>query len=170
MTLEEQLRDFETEEQLQDALVRHMCSLIAGADLAGLNTALRDAATWSQKVDACVRTLLGHMPHTVQYAGALIEAALARISGARDYVVPARSLRSQLVLLHAKTAYAAAAPLTLQQHSQRPIVVHQLRSPLSYVSKDMECSSVINRYLDADILSAFEKKNLCEFYKIHKEE
>uniref|UniRef100_A0A2A4K4X5 oleoyl-[acyl-carrier-protein] hydrolase n=1 Tax=Heliothis virescens TaxID=7102 RepID=A0A2A4K4X5_HELVI len=166
-TLEEQLSSFKTEEQLQDAIIRHMSKLITGKDIPALDDILRESATWSEKVEACVRSLLGSMQHSVQYARAQIESALAYITRARGYVAPVRALRSQLVLLRAASSRPPAH--ALQRHSQRPVAVHQLRTPLSYVSSDMECPAIVNRYLDNDIKTEFEMKNLCEAYSLYKD-
>nr|XP_049699195.1 fatty acid synthase [Helicoverpa armigera]XP_049699196.1 fatty acid synthase [Helicoverpa armigera] len=166
-TLEEQLSSFKTEEQLQDAIIRHMSKLITDEDVPALDDILSETATWSEKVAVCTRSLLGRMQHSVQYAQAQIESALGNISRGRAYVAPVRALRSQLVLLRAANCKPAAR--ALQQHSQRPVAVHQLRTPLSYVSNDMECPAIINRYLDDEIKTEFEMKNLCEAYSLYKD-
>ena len=166
--LEEQLRDFKTEEQVQDSIIRHMSKLLIGEDVAELDDMLRDGGTWSQKLDACVRVLLKHMQHSAQYARGLIEAAIASVERVRGYVAPTRALRSQLVLLRAATAHVTSPAQALQRHSLRPVAAHQLRTPLSFISNDMECSGIINRYLDNQIKTEFEMKNLCDAYNLYQ--
>lgn len=165
--IEDKLSEFKTEEQLQNAVVQHMFKLMVGDVTADLEEAVKTATTWAQKVDACVRTLLGRVSHSAQYARAFIEAALARIYRLRGYVAPARALRSQLVLLRAVTAHTTAAPLALQQHSQKPIAVYQLSAPLAHAASDIRCASIINEYLDPTILDDFEKRNLCDAYLVN---
>ena len=164
--LEEQLHVFKTEEQLQDSVIRHMSTLLVGEDVAELNDVLRDGGTWSQKLDACVRVLLKHMQHSAQYARGVIEAALASLKRARGYVAPARSLRSQLVLLRATTAHVTSPAQALQRHSLLPVALHQLHTPLSFITKDIQCPSIINRCLSIEMKSEFEVKNLCDAYSL----
>ncbi|XP_075984128.1 fatty acid synthase-like [Anticarsia gemmatalis] len=161
--LEEHLSDLQTEEELQNSLIRHMFTLMADCGTERLDKALQSATTWAQKVDACVRCLLGNMTHSAQYAQAVIEAALARIQQVRRHKVVARPLRSRLVLLRASTTNTTFQPSALQQHSQQPVVVHQLEWPLAHVLYDTHCSSFVNECLDEELLNAFKEKNLCEF-------
>ncbi|KAJ8713074.1 hypothetical protein PYW08_008378 [Mythimna loreyi] len=165
-TLEDQLRAYKTEEHLQDAITRHMSKLLIGENIPNFDDVLKDATTWSQKVDACVRALLGRLPYSVQYARGLIEAAMASIKRSRSYVAPALVLRSQLVLLRTSSANVTAPGPELQKYSQRPVAVHQLRTPLSFICYDMECQAIINRNLDTQIKSEFEMKNLCCAYNL----
>ncbi|XP_075983655.1 fatty acid synthase-like [Anticarsia gemmatalis] len=164
--LKEQLSELQTEEQLQDAIVRHMFTLMAGGDTSGLDEALQNAATWTEKVDACVRHSLGRMPHSAQYSRTLIEASLARINQVRGYSAKLKPLRSQLVLLRAASSNAAEQQTTLQKYSQKPVAVYQLSSSLSYASHDLQCASVINKHLDADTRNAFESQNRCDSYYV----
>ncbi|KAJ8711411.1 hypothetical protein PYW07_008653 [Mythimna separata] len=164
--IEEQLRDLKTEEQLQDSVIRHMSKLLVGEDIANLDEVLRDANNWSEKVDACVRVLLGRLQHSVQYARGLIEAALVSIKRSRGYVPLVRALNSQLVLLRPASGNTTSSAQELQRYSQRPIAIHQLRTPLSFISNDMEFQAIINRYLDSEIKSEFENNNLCHTYNV----
>ena len=162
--LEEQLADYKTEEQLQDAVARHMFTLMAGGDTTGLDNALQTASTWSQKVDACVRTLLGRVSHSAQYARALFETTLRRIERTRGYVPRVQALSSQLILMRAASAHPAPAPLELQQHSQHPVVVHQLHAPLAHAPIDLQTASIVNTYLDPAIIERFDTNNICNTY------
>ncbi|KAJ8711409.1 hypothetical protein PYW07_008651 [Mythimna separata] len=162
--LEEQLAEYETEEQLQDAVVRHMFTLMVGGDTTGLGNALQTAGTWSAKVDICVRTLLGRVSHSAQYARGLLETTLRRVERARGYVSRVHALRSQLVLLRPASPHPAPSPLKLQRHSQRPIVVHQLSAPLAHAPTDLKCAAIVNTYLHPTILENFNKKNICNTY------
>ncbi|KAJ8711414.1 hypothetical protein PYW07_008656 [Mythimna separata] len=162
--LEEQLRNINTEEQLQDAVIRHMSRLLVGEDIASLDEVLRDANNWSEKVDACVGVLLGRLQHSTQYVRGIITAALASIKRLRGYVAPAHALRSQIVLLRAASTNVTSSVQELQRYSQRPVAIHQLHTPLSFISNDMECQALVNRYLDTEIKSEFDMLNLCDTY------
>ena len=146
-----------------------MSKLLVGEDVAELDDVLRDGGTWSQKLDACVRVLLQRMQHSAQYARGVIEAALASVERAYGYVAPARALNSQLVLLRAATAHVMSPAQALQRYSQRPVAVHQLGTPLSFILNDMECPGIINRYLDTEMKSEFEMKNLCISYTLYQD-
>nr|XP_049699201.1 uncharacterized protein LOC126055185 [Helicoverpa armigera] len=164
--LEEQLSEFAREEELQNSVARHMFTLMAGGDARGLG-GLQAARTWAQKVELCVRTLLGRVPHSAQYARALLETALSRIQRARAHVPRVRALRSRLVLLRAAAARPQPPARALQHHSQLPVVVHQLTSPLAHATADLQCAAVINRYLHPDILQHFDNKNICDTYLLN---
>ncbi|XP_047033191.1 fatty acid synthase-like [Helicoverpa zea] len=164
--LDEQLSEFASEEELQNAVARHMFTLMAGGDARGLG-GLQAARTWAQKVELCVRTLLGRVPHSAQYARALLETALSRIQRARAHVPRVRALRSRLVLLRAAAARPQPPARALQQHSERPLRVHQLTSPLAHATADLQCAAVINRYLHPDILQHFDNKNICDTYLLN---
>ncbi|XP_075983865.1 fatty acid synthase-like [Anticarsia gemmatalis] len=168
--LNEQLSEFASEEQLQDGVLRHMYTLMAGSDTALLEKALENTTSWSQKIDACVRTLLGRVSHSAQYARALIETAVARITQVRQYSAVARPLRSRLVLLRAATAHVTqqhSVLQSLQRYSQQPVSVHQLKAPLSHVAADLNCAAIINENLDSTILEDFSAKNICDTYLLN---
>ncbi|CAD0204515.1 unnamed protein product [Chrysodeixis includens] len=162
--IEENISEYNTEELLQNAVVEHMCNLMVKSKTDNLKEALKGAATWPEKVEAGVRAMMGHMPYSAQYARACINAALAHIQSARGCVVPARKLRSQLVLMRAALPCEEEAKQALQKHSQRPVIVHQLSTPLAHVASDIRCASIINQHLDSEILESFEKKNICDGY------
>ncbi|CAD0204513.1 unnamed protein product [Chrysodeixis includens] len=162
--IEENISEYKTEELLQNAVVEHMCNLMVESKTDNLKEALKGAATWPEKVEAGVRAMLGHMPYSAQYARAFIGAALARIQSARRCVAPARALRSQLVMMRAALPNEEEAKQALQKHSQRPVIVHQLSTPLAHVASDIRCASIINQHLDSEILESFEKKNICDGY------
>ncbi|XP_075983866.1 fatty acid synthase-like [Anticarsia gemmatalis] len=164
--VEDTLSEYKTEEELQDGVVRHMFQLMGGADLVGLDKALQKANTWQQKVEGCMQFLRGNVTHSVQYARALIESALMRIKQAQKHNAAARPLRSRIVLLRAATEHTSDVT-SLQQHSQQPVTVHQLSAPLAHAADDTRCAAIVNAALDPEILTAFEKRNLCEAYLLN---
>ncbi|CAH0696877.1 unnamed protein product [Spodoptera exigua] len=167
LRLEDQLAEYETKEQLQDAVAKHMYSIMTEGDSTGVDEALQAASTWPQKVDACVRNLLGRVSHSAQYARALIESALRRIEATRHYVPRVHALRSQIVLMRAASSHPAPSPAALQRHSQRPVIVHQLTAPLAQVTTDLNCAVIVNTYLDSTLQEIFDNKNLCNTYLIN---
>ncbi|XP_052751893.1 fatty acid synthase-like [Galleria mellonella] len=160
--LEDELSEYKTEEELQDAITQHMFTLMGGTTTAGVQMDLHQYSTWREKNDACVRTLLGHVPHSAQYARANIEEAYTRISLLRQYKPKPYALQSQIVLLQASANHSLRN--TIQQYSQKPVIVYNLDTPLAHVSIDLRCSNLINRHLPVELLEAFNRKNICETY------
>lgn len=165
--------DSSEEQALQDAVARHMCALMGGGGSAQLEDALRAASSWREKVEASVRALRGRVAHSAQYARALIEAAYARVTQARQHAraqaqVEPRALQSRVVLLRSPAPHAAPAPAPaphpLQRYSQLPLVVHDLRAPLTRSTDDLRVAAFINQNLHEDILKEFESKNLLDTY------
>ncbi|KAI8442368.1 hypothetical protein MSG28_005890 [Choristoneura fumiferana] len=157
-----------SEQALQDAVVRHMCALMGGGGSAQLEAALRDASSWREKVEASVRALRGRVAHSSQYARALIEAAYARVTQARQHARAQaqrepRALQSRVVLLRspppaaaaAAAAAPAAAPHPLQRYSRQTLRVHDLRAPLTRCTDDLRVAAFINQNLDQQILEKF---------------
>lgn len=164
-TLERALSPYSGEAALQEAVTRHMFALMARGSGADVEGALRSCSSWSARVDACVRSLLGHVPHSAQYARALLVEAYTRIGAARRAATPTRTLRSRLVLLRACCEHDCVRDTcSLQRYTQQPLHVRDLAVPLAHVAADLRVSAIINSCLDDDILQAFEKKNLCDTY------
>ncbi|KOB69211.1 Uncharacterized protein OBRU01_17234 [Operophtera brumata] len=161
--IKEQLREYKNEDTLQIGLVQHMFTLMTGESAVSLKNI--EGVTWRQRVDICVRTLLGHVPHSAQYARSLIEAAYARIATTFNYNAELIALKSNVVVLRALSPHSASSvPCTLHRYSQQPISIYNLTTPLAHVTRDMRCASIINKHLSKEILEEFEVKNLCETY------
>ncbi|XP_075991465.1 fatty acid synthase-like [Anticarsia gemmatalis] len=160
--LNSQLSEFNTEEQLQDGVLRHMYTLMAGTDTAQLEKALQNVTTWPEKLNSCVRTLLGRVSHSAQYARTLIESALARIKQGRRYNATEK-IRSRVVFIRPKGTQSVEVE-KLQQYSLQPVSVHQLETPLPHLLTDLQCTAIINEHLDPAVLEAYSTKNLCQTY------
>ncbi|XP_045770797.1 fatty acid synthase-like [Maniola jurtina] len=165
-TFEEKLADFETEESLQTAVIRHMFALLINDDnLEDLDCVLRRNCTWTEKIYLCVQKLLGRFNHSIQYVQECIEAAYGRILQVRRYQSDPRPLRSLLISIRPWSS--ASHKASLQNHSQQQVVEYDLETPLAFTTQDLRCASIVNRHLDNDLLKDFEKKNLCETYIIN---
>ncbi|KAL4711932.1 hypothetical protein ACJJTC_006101, partial [Scirpophaga incertulas] len=165
--LKTELKDYKSESDLQNAIIRHMHSLMTN----GESTCELVGTTWQEKVEACVRALLGRVAHSAQYARAQFEAAYNRIVQVCQYTPNLQPLKSKLVLLYASTDSNQSLSDThvLQQYSLQPITVHDLRLPLCHALKDIRCSAIINEHLDSTIIEEFQTKNLCETYLLNAE-
>ncbi|XP_053617682.1 fatty acid synthase-like [Plodia interpunctella] len=157
-TLEKKLKKYKTEDDLQDAVVQHMFTIMGG-DVKHLID-LNKCSSWDEKVQASVRTLVGQVPHSAQYAKALIKAAYSRIHQVRNYEIKPFCLQSQLILIRA----FEQPDSNLEMYSKKPVIVYDLKAPLSNAAADLRCSSIINRHLDKHLLEAFNEKNICDTY------
>ncbi|XP_026314570.1 fatty acid synthase-like [Hyposmocoma kahamanoa] len=168
-TLKHELREYQSDEELQNAVIRHMFVLMKGDD-DGLDEELKKVSTWKERIDVCVRLLLGRVPHSAQYAKTLILSAYTRIKLALQYKPQPRQLNSRVILLHSPSMILEDprdTPATLlQQYSKQPVVVHELQEPLAHAALDLRIPAIINTYFDENIKEAYEKANLCEKYRI----
>ncbi|XP_063628534.1 fatty acid synthase-like [Cydia splendana] len=159
----------DSEQVLQDTVARHMCALMGSASTQ-LATALRNASTWREKVDVSVSVLRGRVTYSAQYARALIEAAYARVTQARNararIQATPRALQSRVVLLRSPTA-VSASPHPLQRYTRLPLAIHDLRAPLAHATDDLRVAAIVNQYLDDEVLQEFENKNICETYLLN---
>ncbi|CAH2211730.1 jg15511 [Pararge aegeria aegeria] len=162
-TFEEKLGYLKTEESLQIAVARHLFTLLINDDnLEDLENVLNSNFVWKEKLSLCVRKLLGRFNHSIQYVQEFIDAAYARIIQARRYNSKPRPLRSLLISIRPRsTAYK---PYSLQGHSQQKVIEYNLEAPLAYAAQDLQCAAIVNRHLDDDVVTEFEKINLCENY------
>ncbi|KOB69710.1 Uncharacterized protein OBRU01_16429 [Operophtera brumata] len=150
--MKEQLREYKNEDMLQISLVQHMFTLMTGESAVSLENI--EGVTWRQRVDTCVRTLLGHVPHSAQYARSLIEAAYARIASTLNYNAELKALKSNIVVLRALSPHSASTlSCTLQRYSQQPISIYNLTTPLAYVARDMR--SIQKLYMTCEELCTF---------------
>ncbi|XP_047538457.1 fatty acid synthase-like isoform X1 [Vanessa atalanta] len=167
-TFEEKLKNFKTEDELQDAVVRHMFKLMTNDEnTERLDSVLQNSMTWNEKVSACVKMLSGHVVHSNQYTEENIKAAYGRIIQVRKCNMQPRRLRSKIVSMRPKSNKVGIS--SLQNYSMQPVVEYELEAPLAYAAQDLRGSAFINRHLDPAILEAFEKRNLCETYILNSD-
>ncbi|XP_038216632.1 fatty acid synthase-like [Zerene cesonia] len=166
------LTQYKDEKALQEGICRHMMMLMSGNKTNDIDNVLQKATTWNEKVTACVRSLLGKVDHSSQYAQELIEAAYSRILHVNNYSVKPKKLKSKLVLLRPKMDISdewksILEKDSLQNYSEQPVEEYDLQAPLAYAAQDMRCAGIINRHLEDSILAAFEQRNLCETYLLN---
>ncbi|XP_049878856.1 fatty acid synthase-like [Pectinophora gossypiella] len=162
--LDEELSDIPNDEALQDAVIHHMYTLMTGSE-EGLDKALENSSTWHEKVESCVRMLLGRVAHSAQYARSLLQAAYARLKQGQTYKLQPRELKSKLVLLHAANSHTDVSPAKLlQRYSQHSVTVHELCEPLAHCTRDLRCSAIINSSIDPELIKSFNERNICDTY------
>ncbi|XP_068623475.1 fatty acid synthase-like [Battus philenor] len=173
ISFKEQLKGYHTDHELQIAIARHMYNLVTSGQTGyerkreELETTLKGASTWQEKVEACVRSITGGVTLSAQYARQLFESAYGRIKQIQNYNLVQRTLRSKIIFI--TTSSIDNPELPLQNYSQQPIAVYKLRAPLSRATADLRCSAIINNHLDTRLLEAFEKQNLCDTYIYNNE-
>ncbi|CAH2093765.1 unnamed protein product [Euphydryas editha] len=161
---EENLKDFKTEDELQNAVIGHMFTLLTNnEDTRKLEDVLSNSMTWNEKVSACVSMVAGQVVHSNQYTEELIKAAYARITQVRLCTYEPRQLRSQLICMRPRSNKTSNTS-NLQQYSLKPVIEYELQAPFANAAEDLRCSNIVNRHLSPEILESFEKKNLCETY------
>ncbi|CAH0713903.1 unnamed protein product, partial [Brenthis ino] len=165
--IEEKLERYNTEEELQNAVMRHMFSLITKENTLDLDKALQESLTWVEKISLTARILYGQVRHSNEYTKEVINAAYSRIVQARCYNAKPRQLQSLLISIRPSSKRDRQLNNnlhSLQNHSLRKVVEYQLESPFAYAAYDLHCSAIVNHHLDEDILKAFDKRNLCKSY------
>ncbi|XP_046964466.1 fatty acid synthase-like [Vanessa cardui] len=161
------LQEYDTDEALQVAIIRHMFTLMTGADTKQLDCLLSNAITWQERVECCVKNLRGRVGYSNQFARELIETTYSRVAQLRGYRAEPRAIQSQLVSMRSKSA-CDQTDSSLQSYSKNPVIEYDLHVPFSYLTKDPQCAAIVNRHLDKDILKEFENANLCETYLINE--
>nr|XP_032526695.1 fatty acid synthase-like [Danaus plexippus plexippus] len=158
---------YNTEEALQSEVIRHMFSLMNSDNTDELEMELKNKLTWEEKLTASLQKLLGRVPHSIQYAKEVIEAAYTRINQVRSYVPNLKKLKSIIVFMRPRESLNNGQG---KEYSQNPVVEYVLEAPLAYAVQDLRCAAYVNRHLDEDILSAFEKRNLLETYILNADQ
>ncbi|XP_045454233.1 fatty acid synthase-like [Melitaea cinxia] len=158
------LKDYKTDDELQNAVIRHMYTLLTNNEnTEKLDSVLSNQLSWNEKVSACVNLASGQVVHSNQYTEELIKAAYGRILQVRRYNYEPRQLRSQVIFIRPRSSKICKTS-NLQQYSLKPVIQYEVQAPFAFAAEDLSCSNIVNRHLDPAILAAFEKKNLCETY------
>ena len=141
--------------------MKHVAELMLENSGEQLNINLQNARTWDEKVLACLHTLKGKIPHTSQYAKEVIESAYAKVFQVLEYQPTVTKLRSKIIFIRPNESNKLE---NLQKYSQEPVIEYTLNTPLAYMIQEPRCTAFINRHIGDELLSAFDKMNLCEIY------
>lgn len=156
------------ETKLQDEIVQHIYALMAGSRSEKLATELQEALTWTDKVQVGMTALRDGVPHSVQYARGIMEAAYARISQAKkSNTKNPRRLRAEIVLMRSHSLPNAPEDLGLSRYSEQKPHVYYLNVDHANALDDLRCANLINRHIDKKILEEYHKKNLCNTYLLN---
>ncbi|CAH0686078.1 unnamed protein product [Spodoptera exigua] len=157
-----------TDTELQNKIVEHMYRLMTGRDSEELKNDLERSENWSEKVEACVSRLRELASYSNQYKRSILETAYRRIMLARQYE-PEFKLESQLVLMRG-IPHPKAGPLpedyNLSKYTTKPVKVFNIESDHASAPLDCRVSNIVNKFLDPELLSKFEKEVLCETYLV----
>ncbi|XP_063541568.1 fatty acid synthase-like [Cydia strobilella] len=155
-----------SDHKLQDTVLQHLTSLMTGHRIPELTDQLQEAKNWQSKVELCVKTCRGQAPYTSQFIRTYLKAAYNRIELTRNHRVRPHTLRSKIVILRANLRYPFNQQ-SMARFSKQPISVHEIQSSISLAPKNLQCSTIINKYLDPAALEAFENRNHCDSYTIN---
>ncbi|XP_041972224.1 fatty acid synthase-like [Aricia agestis] len=159
------LSEYKTKEELQVAVLKHMYTMMTNESTAPLDNIVTKNLSWSEKVNACLHTLLGKIPHPIQFAKELIEAAYARLAVMLQHTPKPKLLRSQVISVRPR--YLTSVDSSLQDYASKKVISYQLEAPLSCAPQDLMCAAIINRHLDDDILENFNSRSHCETYLLN---
>ncbi|KAJ8719814.1 hypothetical protein PYW08_011989 [Mythimna loreyi] len=152
--------------ELQNSIVEHMYRLMTGRESKELTNDLEKSESWSEKVEACVNSLRELASYSSQYKRSILQAAYRRIMLARQYE-PNFKLDSELILMkgisHPKSE-ALADDYNLSKYTNKPVKIFHLDSDHASAPYDCRVSNIVNKFLGEDLLSKFEKENLCDTY------
>ncbi|CAG9791617.1 unnamed protein product [Diatraea saccharalis] len=142
-------------EDQQNALIKHMYTLITSKNYTEIENELGANKSWNDKVECLVRKL----PSNIQYTQILLQGVYAKIKMLQKYDFKQHKLHSQLVLIRAKLPIPDVDTL---ESFPKEMKVHNIRAVLAHADKDLACSNIVNKYLDKNIIEAYENSNQCD--------
>ncbi|GBP51782.1 hypothetical protein EVAR_96849_1 [Eumeta japonica] len=160
-----------SENDIQNAVIDHMYTVIAGKESEGLSEQLVSISSWKDKIDLYSQHLRGTTHCSSQYVRTLIDTAYGRIVEAKKYDpdhLKKSPMRSKIVLMRCRTQPEALAACPsdfgLSQYTRQPVDVHELQAEHSDALLDLRCTPIVHKYLDPRLLEDYSQKNLCETY------
>ncbi|XP_075976879.1 fatty acid synthase-like [Anticarsia gemmatalis] len=157
-----------TGHQLQNTVLEHMYSVMTGYDDEELKEELEKTETWSDKVNICLKRLIGVANYSNQYKKSILESAYNRILLAKEYK-PDFKLESKLVLLRGiphPRAESLPEDYNLSKYTKQPVRIFHLDADHPSAPYDSRVSNIVNKLLDTKLLEEFQKKNLCDSYLV----
>ncbi|CAG9791683.1 unnamed protein product [Diatraea saccharalis] len=159
--LKNEIKKYETDDELQIAVLKHMYKLMCGAEL---SLDIDETLEWNERIESCIRDLLPRVSLSAQYSRLNLMMPYHRIKQALQYEPQPPPLKSKIVLLLPNSSGNDAACEELQKYSKQPLVVHNLTLPLAQALQDLRCATYINQHLDDAVLEEYNTKNHCETY------
>lgn len=141
---------------------------MTGNETGTLMQELGKAKSWSNKVDICMKNMVGLANYSNQYKRCILESAYQRILVAQEYE-PDLKLESQIVLIKGVshlTADNLARDYGLSKYTLKPVKVYQIKSDHPSAPYNCQVSNIVNKLLDSNLLEEFKKKNLCASYRV----
>ncbi|GBP64858.1 Fatty acid synthase [Eumeta japonica] len=157
-----------SENELQNAVIDHMYSVMAGQSSDELHEQLANVYSWEEKADLACRHLRGLIHYSSQYARAHMETAYGRIVEAAKYLPEHHQIRSKIVLIRSRHQPEAVAAYPkdfgLSKYTIQPVDVYDLEAEHADVLEDLRCTAIVHKHLESRLLEEYFKKNLCETY------
>ncbi|KAI5631854.1 acyl transferase domain-containing protein [Phthorimaea operculella] len=156
-----------SEDQLQNAVIKHMFHLMSGITSASLETQIENIDDWSGKVALCIQNLKQQVSLSHEYMRDIIETFYERIGLAKTYK-PKFKLKSDIVLLKG-ISHPNATKLDddygLSKYAENPVKVFDINSDVALAPHDCRVANVVNNLLEPELLKEFKAKNHCECYE-----
>ncbi|KAJ2940724.1 hypothetical protein O0L34_g14835 [Tuta absoluta] len=155
-----------SEEQLQNAVIKHIYHLITGSRSTILEQEVENTNVWDEKIKQCVQNLKQHVTLSKDYITDIIKTFYKRIGLAKTYK-PQLKLKSDIVLLKGishPNAVGLDDDYGLSKYSEKPVKVFSMNSDVALAPYDCRVANVINNLLEPALLDEFKAKNLCECY------
>ncbi|KAJ2940723.1 hypothetical protein O0L34_g14834 [Tuta absoluta] len=155
-----------SEEQLQNAVIKHIYHLITGSRSTILEEEVENTNAWDEKVKQCVQNLKNHVTFSKDYMRDIIKTFYKRIGLAKIYK-PQLKLKSDIVLLKGishPNAVRLDDDYGLSKYSENPVKVFGINSDVALAPYDCRVANVLNNLLEPALLDEFKAKNLCECY------
>ncbi|CAH0402598.1 unnamed protein product [Chilo suppressalis] len=159
--LQTELHKYQNDKALQTAILKHMYKLICGTEL---SLEIEEIVGMEDRIELCVRNLLGRVSLSAQFTRLSLTFPYYRIKQALQYEPRVSQLQSKIVFLQPNSSDNDESYRTLQKYSKQEVVIHKLTLPFAQVLQDLRCASLINQYLEKDLLETYNKMNHCEIY------
>ncbi|KAI5631499.1 acyl transferase domain-containing protein [Phthorimaea operculella] len=150
LTLKNKLKDFTSEDELQNAVLKQMITLLCNTEIDTTEFSF-EGITWPKKLEKTIQFLANNSPSSTQYCRALIEASYDRIKHNLSYKIPSYKLKSKIVVINSSDV---ATKVSSGQD------VYTIEVTLKYAVKHPKCAAIVNRHLNTE---EYEAQNHCDF-------
>ncbi|XP_059054106.1 fatty acid synthase-like [Achroia grisella] len=146
----------------EDALALHMYYLLTGTTSSHLEQQLEKTETWEQTKTIWLKELRQKVTLSTQYMLNQIDTAHSRIKLLFQYKTKTTTaLRSKIVILKANMPNLLRTE-NFERLSEQEVSINNLDATLTYATEDLRCSTIINKYLEPDVIEVFDNNNQCE--------
>ncbi|KAJ2951438.1 hypothetical protein O0L34_g13591 [Tuta absoluta] len=160
-----------TENQLQNAVIKHMLQLMSGSPRSSLDELIEKTDDWDEKVSLCIHKLKECVNFSHDFMRDIVNTFYVKIGLARIYK-PEFKLKSDIVLLKGiphPNVEKLDFDYGLSKYAENPVKVFSIDSDIALAPFDWRLANIVNKMLDPVLLDEFKSKNLCETYTFNYE-